>query len=791
MELTMDLDENIKEIQKGLLKWYPFKEGTDCLYVGEETDSIYEMLCDKTEKFLIRKLNVASVKASDITALSEPYEKYDYIISVETLETIQDISQTIKGLAGMLKAEGHMLLGFNNRFGTRYFFGDRDPYTRNIFDGIEDYRRAYSKKEDGFFGRCYDKKSLTDMFDACGLKHQNYSVFPDLKNTQIILRDDYESNEDFAIRVLPTYNHADTVFLEEEYIYNSLQKNHMLHSMANAFLFDCTFDGDGLDVLQVTSSMGRANVDSFFTLIHDVDPVSGTRTVEKLPAYPEGMKKLEDMLVISKDLQSHGISVVDMSLGKRKNGITQNHEKDEGDERNVKIKSLCMPFIKAPTAQTYLKELIKKDEEEYVKKLDEFIDLIRSSSKHIAEGDGEGNGIILEKGYPDLVPLNAFYIDGKFVFFDQEFAVSNFPANMTIFRTVVTMSAAIESLCKKYTLEELYNRYGLKEKLIKWKQMDWEFIKNLRKEKDMAPYFSKVRYDVSKVYSNRLRMNFSSEDYLNKFVNIFKNLENKKLILFGSGLVAKRFMEMYGGDYDVAAVIDNRKDKQGSEFYGVKIHGAEILDTFSVGTYRVIVCIRNFLSVMNQLEDMGVKDYGIFDPNQKYMRERRSSVISGLEGASKGDPSDDLLHSSKTPKKYHIGYIAGVFDLFHVGHLEKFKLAKQQCDHLIVGLVTDEAVRLYKKTEPFVPFEDRKTMLEACKYVDEVVKIPTNYGGTRDAWRMYGFDVQFSGSDYVDNPEWQAEKQFLEDHGVDMVFFPYTESTSSTKLKALIEKKLL
>ena len=147
--------------------------------------------------------------------------------------------------------------------------------------------------------------------------------------------------------------------------------------------------------------------------------------------------------------------------------------------------------------------------------------------------------------------------------------------------------------------------------------------------------------------------------------------------------------------------------------------------------------------------------------------------------------------TERKPKKYHIGYIAGVFDLFHVGHLEKFKLAKEQCDYLIVGLVTDEGVRRFKKTEPFVPFEERKAMLEACKYVDEVVKIPPSFGGTKDAWRMYGFDVQFSGSDYVDNPRWQAEKEFLNQHGVDMVFFPYTESTSSSKLKELIQRKLL
>ncbi|MCR4610946.1 MAG: adenylyltransferase/cytidyltransferase family protein [Lachnospiraceae bacterium] len=177
---------------------------------------------------------------------------------------------------------------------------------------------------------------------------------------------------------------------------------------------------------------------------------------------------------------------------------------------------------------------------------------------------------------------------------------------------------------------------------------------------------------------------------------------------------------------------------------------------------------------------MGVDEYGIFDPSQVYQRPRKEVAVT-----TSTDSSDNK------PKKYHVGYIAGVFDLFHVGHLEKFKLAKEQCDHLIVGLVSDEGVEKYKKTKPFIPFEERKAILEACRYVDEVVKLPLDYAGTREAWKMYGFDVQFSGSDYVEDSYWLKEKEFLEQHGVDLVFFPYTESTSSSKLKALIEEKLI
>ena len=134
--------------------------------------------------------------------------------------------------------------------------------------------------------------------------------------------------------------------------------------------------------------------------------------------------------------------------------------------------------------------------------------------------------------------------------------------------------------------------------------------------------------------------------------------------------------------------------------------------------------------------------------------------------------------------------MSGVFDLFHLGHLNLLRRAKEHCDYLIVGVVSDEGVRKFKGVEPFIPFAERVEVVRACRYVDEANEIPLTYAATRDAWRLYHFDVQFSGSDYVDDPSWLSEKDFLEKHGATLVFFPYTEQTSSTKIKALINEKL-
>jgi cytidyltransferase-like protein len=282
------------------------------------------------------------------------------------------------------------------------------------------------------------------------------------------------------------------------------------------------------------------------------------------------------------------------------------------------------------------------------------------------------------------------------------------------------------------------------------------------------------------VNSNRQRLNFSAEAYQRLFIDIFGGLGNRKVILFGSGRFAQRFLTLYGEDYPVSAVLDNQKARWGTMLGDVTIQSPEMLSDLSVGTYRVIICIKNYLSVVQQLKQMGIQDYAIFDPNRDYPRKHKPVLAQNNQAAE-----------SAVAKKYHVGYIAGVFDLFHVGHLNMFKRAREQCDYLIVGVVSDEGVRKFKKTEPFIPFEERIEMVRSCRYVDEARKIPLDYAGTRDAWRMYHFDVQFSGSDYVDNPDWLAEKEFLQKRGADLVFFPYTEQTSSTKIKALIQEKLV
>lgn len=96
-------------------------------------------------------------------------------------------------------------------------------------------------------------------------------------------------------------------------------------------------------------------------------------------------------------------------------------------------------------------------------------------------------------------------------------------------------------------------------------------------------------------------------------------------------------------------------------------------------------------------------------------------------------------------KKYKLGYTTGVFDLFHIGHLNILKKAKEQCEYLIVGVSTDEVVQGYKKKTPIIPFEERIAIVEALECVDEV--IPQTSMDKFKSWKEIKFDVIFHGDD--------------------------------------------
>lgn len=133
----------------------------------------------------------------------------------------------------------------------------------------------------------------------------------------------------------------------------------------------------------------------------------------------------------------------------------------------------------------------------------------------------------------------------------------------------------------------------------------------------------------------------------------------------------------------------------------------------------------------------------------------------------------------KNEKKV-IGYTTGVYDLFHIGHLNILRRAKEQCDYLIVGVSTDKLVEEYKHKKPIIPFSERVQIVSAIKYVDKVV--PQETLDKLTAWEKYKFDVMFHGSDWKGSKLYQDIERKLGEVGVQIVYLPHTTGTSSTIL---------
>ncbi len=131
-------------------------------------------------------------------------------------------------------------------------------------------------------------------------------------------------------------------------------------------------------------------------------------------------------------------------------------------------------------------------------------------------------------------------------------------------------------------------------------------------------------------------------------------------------------------------------------------------------------------------------------------------------------------------KKYKVGYTTGVFDLFHIGHLNIIRRAKEQCDFLIVGVSTDELVQSYKNKTPVIAFEDRMAIVDAIKYVDKVV--PQTSMDKMAAWKEYKFDALFHGNDWQNSDMYNKITKEFEEVGVDVVFLPHTEGISSSDI---------
>lgn len=233
-----------------------------------------------------------------------------------------------------------------------------------------------------------------------------------------------------------------------------------------------------------------------------------------------------------------------------------------------------------------------------------------------------------------------------------------------------------------------------------------------------------------------------------------------------------RFVESVNIELE-AAGIDNRilnvspGSIKGTKFYG----GANDLSSL---VELADLIVRNLESKKELLIPSYDEVYkGVLE---RYHADAHTFGLSSYEYKKASGRMDDK-------PRIKVGYLSGTFDLFHVGHLNLLERAKKHCDYLIVGVHKDAS---HKGIDTFIPFEERMRIVGCCKCVDKVV---VSCAEDSDAWELWHFDRLFVGSDYKGTERFNRYETYFEDKGVEIVYFPYTQGTSSTQIRAKFENE--
>lgn len=234
-----------------------------------------------------------------------------------------------------------------------------------------------------------------------------------------------------------------------------------------------------------------------------------------------------------------------------------------------------------------------------------------------------------------------------------------------------------------------------------------------------------------------------------------------------------RFVESVNIELEVSGTENRILDISPASFKGSRFYGG-----------------KNDLSVTGSLAEEILAH--LFARDTRFIPQYEETFRAVLERYH-ADPHEYGLHSYQYKKdsgridnsrKVKVGYLSGTFDLFHVGHLNLLMRAKAQCDYLIVGV---HGSGKWKGKETFIPLEERKRIVGACRYVDKVVdSCPED----SDAWDLWHYDRLFVGSDYKGTERFNRYEEYFKDKGVEIVYFPYTQSTSSTQIRNTVQLKM-
>lgn len=631
-----------------------------------------------------------------------------------------------------LNAYGRMYSAVPNRIGVKYLCGEPDEINGYPFVGITESGSTHYR---------FDCKELIDTIKSVGFESiKLYYPYPDLLTPQLIYTDEYQPSSEICERLKIYANQPLNRFLSEKKLTDILARNNVLDAFSNYIIAECSNNTLSNSVYVAVSSE-RSHDRAFATVIYS------DNIVKKIPVYPEGAKGLEKLCRNYCEQCKHGIPSLEIKL-------------ESG--------AALMKKVDAPSLSEHLREAASNGNRNEILRCTDMLYKYICSSSDISFND-EGC-IILKKAFIEMIPVNCFYTENDLLFYDQEYTMDNCPAGYVMFRAINDIYKFIPQVERIVTIVEMKQRYDLDVKWNDFLKMESDFCQKLVNA-DTYTYRNEWLSENDDILQrNRKALKMAT----NKSIRIFDplyELNEKKIILFGSGKYADYYCEKFGTKYSPLFYIDNNPEKWNTEKKGIPIKSPDALNSLIQGTFRVIITVADYKPIESQLQEAGISDYRIFN--------RKVADLLNLS-----------IEDTVSEDKYNIGYVTGAFDLFHIGHLNVLKNSKSRCHYLIVGVLTDEIIINEKHKTPFIPFEERIEIVKQCKYVDRVIAIDKHNTNKLDAWKELKYGCLFSGSDHANDKGWLTLQSQLRSLGSELEFFPYTQSTNSTILQNIIHNEL-
>lgn len=443
---------HLSDFRSAVLRWYPFKKDASVLEIGAEMGAMTGALCDRVRKVTVTENSVFCAEAiarrygqrDNLTIYAADFrkvdfeEKFDYIILFRQEERL--CAAYIDEILSLLKEDGILLMGVENKYGIQNLCGKRDRVTGLAFESFG-----------GGTGRSLHRAELEEILKASQAdRWKFYYPMPDDIAPRAIYTDEVDAEANIRER-LPYYTFQDSSMINGGYeMYSDAAVNGAFRFVANQFLVEaakgnchCT------DISYMTLSTTRTREKSFATIRHQ-----STDKIEKSPLYADGLNYAEYLCSNTVYLQQRGIPILPMELN---NG------------------SIWMDFVHARTVQQYVIELVRNQEptEKLIALFDKLWEYILQSSETVEEcsfdtGDltRDEIGPVLKYAYLEMISLNSFWMDGDIMFFDQEVVREAYPAKYILARSIVFVYGLIEG-CEAYLPRTvLYERYHLSEELL-------------------------------------------------------------------------------------------------------------------------------------------------------------------------------------------------------------------------------------------------------------------------------------------------------------------------------------